>query len=341
MNYQSAPEVTHEMIHPGYGPEAKSQVIPETNFQPADYEVQFADPRLRLQNLPYEGFRSKEHRDDLVDNIVAVGLPVVNYRSLHYSQNRNDSHDYLGSWGAGSEVYGQFTIYELLERQIPEERLATVVHEGAHANTPLRKENAYLFDGEPGRAEAEQYAYDLADQSLLTNKFMTGYHKSLAEQLRSGKISRNLFAEETQAIATELALSNRAKLTQTEEAQHHRLEVMQSFGQVSRERTPINLSSRIDKDGNALVDGIDKQLIQLLNGVENYQDLIRHTGQLKSNFYGVETAAVAQTRWNRQMVASNQVWGLQLNEDRIRQIMMDEARRTLEEADSEDEDSDD
>src|SRR4051812_18925113 len=112
-----------------------------------DFERQFmpqTDPEGFLGSLKSEGFTSQSQKAQLIRQIIAVRLPLDNYRSLAYRQN-HDGHEnelYLGSWGIGSENYGQFSVYELLDKQIPERRLGVIVHESAHANTPLRQENA-------------------------------------------------------------------------------------------------------------------------------------------------------------------------------------------------------
>ena len=104
------------------------------NFAAAEQEFQPENPSEYLASLPQEGFASEQQREVVISQIDAVGLPVDNYRSLAYRRNEHGRENVLGSWGLGAENYGQFSVYELLDRVITEDRLATIVHESAHAN---------------------------------------------------------------------------------------------------------------------------------------------------------------------------------------------------------------
>lgn len=323
------------------------------DYARVDREIHYGSPETQLRQLTHEGFRSETHREQLIGEIVAVGLPVDNYQSLHHRKNEGSALHHLGSWGIWGEQYGQFSIYEKNEAETPESRLGTIVHEGAHANTPLRKQNAYLYGGEANRAEAEQFARNLAAQSLVTGKFMDSYHSQLAAELYNGDISLDIFAEETQAIAVQLGMTNRAKLEQVEQAQHRALDRMRGTGEphgLSR----VNLISQVDHTGAITIDGIDKQLIALVRDVHGHQDLMGHIGQLKRNLYADETVTVATTRWNRQVVASNQAWAVQpepvykIRDKQYKeylyhqQLMLENARRTIEEYErNQDKDDDD
>ncbi len=322
------------------------------DYAEVDNQIRYGSPATQLQEVPHEGFRSDTHREQLIGEIVAIGLPVDNFQSLHYRKNEGKALYHLGSWGAGDANYGQFSIYENNELQTPESRLGTIVHESAHANTPLRKQNAYLYGGETKRVEAEQYARNLAAQSLVTGKFMDGYHSRLAAELYNGEISLDLFAEETHAIAVQLGMTNRAKLEQVEQSQHRVLDRMRPYGQIDG-LTKVNLVSQVDYNGNISVDGIDKQLITLLRDIDDYKGLIHHVGQLKNNFYADETITIATNRWNQQVVASNQAWAIQPEPLRIikdkkyeeylrRQYeMLQNARRIIEEYEHNKADDDD
>lgn len=308
----------------GSGP---PEVYPLPVSFPEIYGPLVEDARGFLRDLPHEGFRSDEHRETVITQIDAVGLPVDNYRSLAYKQNEKGKENTLGSWGIGSKNFGEFSVYELLERQIPEQRLSTIAHEGAHANSPLQKENAYLFGGEAERARAEKYVWQLANQSLITGKYMTGYHKYLSQQLTLGKIDYRTFAEETQAIATELAMTNRAKLIQVEDAQRDKIGRMHLMGALPASFEPVDLLSRVAPDGHVEVGGIDTQLIALVRGVNNFAELLEHVGNLKAQFYPDESLAVAQKRWNMQMQALQHMWIIEMQR-RFEQ----EARQAREEA---------
>lgn len=261
--------------------ETIEQAPPRTNADFELWERQLGlDRAEQLASIPQEGFTPEQHRR-VVDQILAIGLPVDNYAKLIKRPNGPDTEKILASWGAGTENYGEFSVYELLDRQVPEKHLATIAHEGAHANTPFRRENARLFGGEVQRAEAELFAKNLAAQSLVTGKYLTGYHKYLANQLIEGEITLGTFAEETQAIATELALTNRAKLQQVESAQHAKLANLQKAGLLPEDVQPINLLSHTNTNGEVKANGIDKQLIALLDGVSGHEDLVKHVDNLK------------------------------------------------------------
>jgi hypothetical protein len=256
------------------------------------------DSRDRLEALPHNSFLSEEQHTSVVDLIAAVGMPVDNYQSLTYGGRAVIAKNWhaVASWGIGAESQGQFSIYEAFDQLPPEARLGAVAHESAHANSPLRRENAYLFNGELERSEAALYAENIARQSLDTGKFLNGYHAFLAGQYQSGKIDEFLFTEETQAIASELALTNRAKLAQVETAQQSEIVRLQGLGRWGANRSPVNLLSQTDEEGNTTVDGIDKQLITLVRGVENYGDLIDHVHDLKAQVYSLSNYQLATVR---------------------------------------------
>lgn len=292
------------MIETMGAPQPMPDIVPEMAGDFGIWEQQMIAPEAQLAALPHEGF-TPEQRGQLIDQVVAVGLPVDNYTKLIRGKNdvRAGTEHHLGSWGTGIGNYGEFTIYELLDRygaEIPEERLATIAHEGAHANTPLLPENAHLFGGETERVEAERFAWAAADQTLRTKRYLTGYHADLAEKLSQGKITHETFVEETQAIATELALTNRAKLEQVEAAQHAQLDRQRRLDAPETLVEPVNLLSRVNKDGVVAVEGIDRQLIALIKDVSDYRGLIDHVGTLKAHIYPEATLAVADARFQQQ-----------------------------------------
>jgi hypothetical protein len=256
------------------------------------------DPEEHLLSIPQEGFTTEQHHQ-LTSRILAVGLPVDNYTKLSRRANEPETRNNLASWGVGSENYGEFTEYELLDEQIPERQLAALVHEGAHANTPRRKENAPLYGGESKRAQAELFARDLAAQTLMTGKYLTGYHKHLAAELINGQKTPEdyeLFVEETQAIAMELAITNRAKLEQVESAQQAKLANLQRAGLVDEDIQPVNLLSHAENDDEVQVEGIDNELIALLDGVSDHKELMAHVANLKERFYPDKSLAIVKNR---------------------------------------------
>lgn len=267
------------------------------------------DPQTHLGSLPAEGFESEQHREELIRDIIAVGLPVDNYTSFSHVQNvyLEGTGYHLGAWGHGPENNGTLYTFERLNR-MPEARLQALAHESAHANSPLRRENAYLYDGENERAEAALYVENLAGQSLLTDRYLNGYHAYWAALLKEGKIDAGTFMEETQAIAAELGLTNRAKLAQVQASQHVRFAQLQRQGLISPDTQPVYLLSHAHEDGHIEVDGIDTQLITLTREVDSYGDLLQHVSELKRQFYSAGNASVASERWSVQMAPTPNEW---------------------------------
>lgn len=126
--------------------------------------VEFITPLERLNHLnslldlskPESRFVAGQLHE-AIDQIVAIGYPVDNFNSFNHETNKakEGTQYHLASWaGKGCKDYGQFTIYDLHHVQINQERLATVGHESAHANSPHEAHNAKFYGGEKGRIAA-------------------------------------------------------------------------------------------------------------------------------------------------------------------------------------------
>jgi hypothetical protein len=241
--------------------------------------------RARIESLPGKGFNEKQ-RHWINDKLVKTALPVENINSLHRRPNKLGREDWLGSW---LPWHGEFSIYELLEKQVEEKKLGTVAHESGHANTPFDKENTFIFGSENAREAAAKHAIAVAEQTLITEKFINGYHNYLHGKLSTGEIDRERFNEETWAIMTEMALTNRAGLEQKQEAQHRELE--------RRKDAPekVYLMSH-EENGEMIVDGIDVAMINLIDGVENLEDLKKHVIDMKGEFYSDDNYQQVQDR---------------------------------------------
>lgn len=253
-----------------------------------------------VSSLPAEGFASAEHQE-VVGHIAAIGFPLDNFNNLSHRPNVGEEEHTLASWGVGTENYGEFTIYDLHHRQHPEERLRTIGHESMHANTPLDGKNAHLYGGEAERLEAVRFVEALAEQSLLTGKWLNGYHKSLAQKYNADKTAKNhaIFVEETSAITAELALSNRGHLRQVEDAQHKKMDDLTRAARAQGKPEPapkVALLSSEGRDGSVRVEGIDRTLIKLLHGVDDYHSLMQRINSLKARFYPEESLTVAIER---------------------------------------------
>lgn len=245
--------------------------------------------RAHLESLPAEGFTEQQHAE-VIDQILAVGLPVSNFRTLAHKPNERGRENVLGSWGNG-----EFSVYDLLDRQLREKRLGTIAHESAHANSPMRSANAHLYGSEGRRQDIADFVEHAATQSLATGKYLNGYHKWLAERIgerdTKDSISPQKFAEETMAILAELRLSNPKKLAQVEAAQHAEIarhpERYESLGE------PVRFMSSPDSTEPS---GIDKMLVSLIDGVEDVHDLNAHVDKIKLDIYGDSSIKALEQR---------------------------------------------
>jgi hypothetical protein len=303
----------------------------ETVVTPEGTKYRGEEARLGyLGSLLATGFDADpDAHHEMIEQVAAIGYPVDNFKNFVRRPNDKKENQYtLASWGIGTENYGEFSVYELFDRQIPEERLGTLAHESAHANTPLNPNNAHLFGGEAERLEAVGFIIAVADQSLATNKMLNGYHDYLALQYKqrladpSGLegIDYRTFVEETSAILSQLALTNRAKIEQIQEQQH---KVWDDIARASRaqgkpEPAPkVQLLSQPDHMGVVKPAGIDKTLLRLLDmpaetrGMAGYDRLMAHISGLKARFYQDDTLQVANGRFeaqNAEVITRNAVF---------------------------------
>lgn len=281
---------------------------------------QTAGERARLQQLeglPHTGFTTSEIRQ-VRAQIAALGYPVDNFRQFIHKHNERGNENTIASWlGHG---HGEFTVYDLYGRQIPEKRLGTLGHETAHANSPLKPENEAVFGGKDGQLEAARYIERVAQQSLETGVHLNGYHQYLMKEyktttdklrvsLDSGELSdrehaaaqaeaNRKYHEETWAIMNEMALTNRNGLAEVEARQFKALE------DLARRRGEGNAPDRVallsdppsERDPQPQTYGIDRWLIHLIDGVNNQQELVQHVATLKQRFYGAANNEKATQR---------------------------------------------
>ncbi len=282
------PEMTQEYID--------AQMLQfEAGFVTETAETSEASRANYLYDLPAFGF-TPERREDLIGQIAAVGFPVENFRNFVHRSNDGEDEGVLASWGIGQANKGEFSVHELHYTMAREKQLGTLAHESAHANTPLLPENAHLFGGEAERSDAERYVQQLARQSLDTGKWLNGYHKYLAGQYNSGEIGYVTFVEETSAIASELALTNRNHLRQVEAAQHKSIDNIARIARISGRPEPLKVAILTSDGNNAEAAGIDRNLVRLLDGVHDRQSLLSHIDGLKARFYPEQSLVVAANR---------------------------------------------
>lgn len=239
-----------------------------------------------LLSLPHPGFTEAGHAE-LVDDIVAVGLPVNNIQTLIHRPSKMSDELILGSWGTGEANYGEFSLYEAVDWLPGQHRRDVLVHELLHANSAFEPHNDAIFGGEESRLEAMNFALGLASQTLTTGRYLSPYQHKLADLHRDDKITFEHFAEESAAIAGQLAIGNRAHLHQVQEAQRAIIEEKWLNGELPFGTGFAELMSHQSLGGEEMVlAGADKTLAKLTDGVENYDDLLRHADALKARFAG-------------------------------------------------------
>ncbi len=276
-------QVGVQELHPPYTATIGTTLLARTmeRTPPASAEAR----RGHLESLPAAGFTPHQHAE-LVDDVVATGLPVDNIRSLTRRRNGYDTEGALGSFGTGQANYGDLSMYDLLYRHMPEKQLTTIQHEVLHANSPLDERNDRQYGGRAERLEARDFAENVASQSLLTGKWIDGYQHYLAVQYSQGLIDWGTFVEETFAIMGEQATTNRKHLEQTQEAQRKVFLRKRALGVIDPRTTFTELVSRPAASGETPLRGIDKILGRLVHGVHDYQGLVTHATQLKDRFRG-------------------------------------------------------
>ncbi len=249
--------------------------------------------QAHLEYLPAYGFTPEQHAQT-ISEIVDIGLPVNNLQSLARKPNIRGEETHLGSWWSH---FGEFSLYDLLDRKFPEQRVETIAHESMHANTPLAKENDHLFGGEVERLDAEEHVLAVADQSLSTGIHLDGYHKALMDKYRRGDIDRDTFNEETSAIMAEMALTNRAGLEDVQARQHKAVDDKNRISALQGRPTDQKVDLiTIDGGEDSQLTGVDKTLVKLLEGVSTYSELVDHVHNLKMSLYSPEAAKKVQYR---------------------------------------------
>lgn len=269
----------------------------ETTDGAAELVARREDRFLSLIDLEHGNtFPSDRTRYEAANLMAATGMPVDNVRRLRYEANRRGTEDVLASFGVGFFNRGEYTVYDLLGRVVPEKRFGTHMHELSHAASPLRRENSRYYGGEDGRRQAERQVVGIAEQSRLTGIHLNGYHKFLLEQLSAGTIDLDTYNEETWAITAEMAMTKRDELARVEADQHRRVQDLQRSGELSQDYQAVNLVSHEDREGDVTVDGVDGLLIGLMDGVDDYAGLLAHAGRLKAEFYPAGSREVANDR---------------------------------------------
>lgn len=164
-----------------------------------------------------------------------------------------------------------------------------------HDKSPFNPNNAAAFGSDAERLSAAEQVRGMANQALLTNKFLDGRQKGLAAQLRKGEITEDAFAEASGAIMTGLAIMNPKKLEQVNAAQEKAIAKRIKGGKLPPDTEAVRLTSRTTENGMELA-GIDAIAAKLV-GVDSHEGL-RHKGlEIKRRTYGAAAFAIAERRF--------------------------------------------
>lgn len=234
----------------------------------------------RVNEIQFDREFTAEQREWVEKAIAAPGMPLRNVRQVSYLGNDADGKEqWLGHWQQyesqeGNLVYkGEVALYKNLEKVPAIGVLGTIVHEEAHANTPLYEGNFDLYGGRENMRRARQHAEVVAKRTIATHVYLNPYHAYLYKEFAEGRMDPGTFVEETHAIMTELAFTNREHLKQVSDAQAFKLGELSKDGKVKpkvdilegAEKTLIDLLS----NGGALRD------IKTTDDLEEYIDKVR------------------------------------------------------------------
>lgn len=242
----------HELIHtPESAPKIVSRVIDES--------IIF-------------GF-SKWFKKPLKKKFDALGLPTNNITSLG---------PVPFELTMGMRLTGGFFNHKTGEMAVlPESRILfhVIAHETAHANDPYTEENDFVYGGIKNREMVAKHVTDVANQTLKTKKYISGYHKYLTKLYRKGRIPFELFLHETHAILIEQRFVNPNHLRQVDAAQRKKIE------KIGEKETFVPLLSQ---ENDESVEGVDKTLMILLpDDIKTLQDLDQHILGYQEEFRGI------------------------------------------------------
>lgn len=239
-------------------------------FAPSRFEYAVQETRKRtLEGVTFYDF-SPEQEAWTRNLLEETGLPLNNVSGVNYAPTPDNRRDRVVI--AQCEMAtGHLTFFKSMESLPERAQMGVGVHELAHENSPFSEKNNALYSTENLRAQAMMHAINIADQSLQTNVYLDPYHKFLAEEFKSGKISRLRFCEETHAIMIELRFTNAKHLEQVQNAQ------------LAKGGSIRILSRRFDGAGQFFAEGIDRTLLSLMPQFRNIAQLDAHIAGLKSS----------------------------------------------------------
>jgi hypothetical protein len=311
----SRPEVGREPWNSAYdvffGPGGNGGHVPaEGRFfnKPARIE--------HLQQLPIEqGKATGQQRSEAIKQIAAIGYPLDRLNKIIFRQETSRSKDTLADYTGGGK--GELGIYKKHYEQSDAERLATLGHELSHSCSPLKPENADLYGGKEHQAEMASFVGQVTDQSLVTGVYIDGYHKRVLEDFKKeqaavahaltvgtiGQASHDRILaaglrkarEETWAILNERGITNRQLLHDVQGRQQLALEDHNRIARLNHQ-TERKFVQLISNEDSATPAGIDRALVELLEGVHGLRGLRNRVAELKETFYPEEEAQKAHRR---------------------------------------------
>lgn len=234
-----------------------------------------------MKTLPFDGthLAHGETHEDILYEATIGGLPVDNINDLVTSPNTRENAKTLGRFHYRGIHKGRVELFKSRESISPVARLGVIQHEFGHANSPFFKENEKVYCSKEAREEAREHVAAVATQTLVTEKYLSGYHKFHADNLRKSRSAyeagfltysewrdaKRLFQEETHAIMIQMRFENPKHLAEVQDAQH---KVMARLGKKS-----VYLTSHLDERGRVVLDGVDKTLVNLISEVHDFQSL--------------------------------------------------------------------
>jgi len=228
---------------------------PEVKNIPVDPEYPF--PKLDPEKIDPEGYARWL--------MYQAKLPLSTTTRIAYRPNMRGEEGILGS----AEDNGRVTFWKDMEKIPAVAQWGVALHELGHRVSPLRVENTPLYGSAEKRERAELNAYRMAEQAIITRRFLNGYHKYRYKQMMTGQIPYELWVEETQQIALNLAGENPAHLQQVEDAQRRRMDRM------GRRNDFVALTSQQNRDGTWNVSALDQALMDLTK-IQSVEELHNH-----------------------------------------------------------------
>lgn len=231
-----------------------------------------------LSSVEFENFTPSQEKR-VREQIAAIGLPLTNLRRIIYAPTPTNRPDVVGDYTLAGKDEGRLRLYKSLENLPEVAQFATLVHELSHQADLYDEKNTEMYGSQENRERTIAHVEAVARQTLDTRKYLNGYHKLLAHQYENGKITFKLFAQETHAILIELRYTNPKHLLQVQDAQVKR------GGKI-----PL-----MTVEGSQVVEGVDSTLLNLVQNVKTYEELVAHLDAVREQFYNEQKVQAKTT----------------------------------------------